>query len=60
MKYIAYEVYECPIKPTECGKYIGKTPIYEQAFNACRNAEKHGKNYHITFFHYVSSSDCLC
>lgn len=47
MEYTSYEVYECPMKPTEYGKYIGKTPIYEQALNACRNAKEHGKSYFI-------------
>ena len=45
--YIGYEVYECPKNPTEHGKYIGKTPIYEQALNACKDAKEHGKNYFI-------------
>lgn len=45
--YIRYEVYECPKSPTEHGKYIGKTPIYEQALNACNNAKDCGKSYFI-------------
>ena len=40
--YIGYEIYECPKNPTEHGKYIGKTPILEQALKACC-----GKNYFI-------------
>lgn len=45
--YIGYEVYECPKNPTEHGKYIGKTPIYEQALDACNNAKNHGESYFI-------------
>lgn len=45
--YVAYAIYECPKKPTEKGKYIGKTPIFQQAMDACENAKKEGKNYFI-------------
>ena len=45
--YIEYEIYECPKNPTEHGKYIGKTPIYEQALNVCNNAKDCKKNYFI-------------
>lgn len=30
-EYVKYEIYECPKNPTEYGKYIGSTPILEQA-----------------------------
>lgn len=46
-KYVAYAVYECPKNPAEYGKYIGKTPILEQAIKACENAKISGKNYFI-------------
>lgn len=46
-EYIGYEVYECPEKPTEYGKYVGKTPLIEQALKACENAETTGKSYFI-------------
>jgi hypothetical protein len=39
-EYVGYEVYECPANPYEYGKYIGKTPIYEQAVKA----KEEGKN----------------
>ena len=45
--YDHFEVYSCPEKPTEEGTYIGKTPMYEQAVNACKNAEAVGKSYFI-------------
>ena len=32
--YSYYEIYECPSVPTMNGKYIGATPIMEQALNA--------------------------
>lgn len=41
-----YEVYECPEKPTERGRYIGASPVYDQAAQAVErhNAEyRHGK-----------------
>lgn len=47
MEYISYEIYECPTKPTEQGKYIGKTPIYEQAINVLRIAKENGKSYFL-------------
>lgn len=47
MNYAFYEVYECPTSPTDHGKYIGKTPIYEQAINTCNKAKECGKNYFI-------------
>lgn len=46
-KYIGYAIYECPARPTEYGKYIGKTPILEQAMKACEKAKVDGKNYFI-------------
>lgn len=45
MEYVGYAVYECPNCPTENGRYIGKTPIYEQAVTACENAKIQGKSY---------------
>lgn len=46
-KYIGYAVYECPKSPTEYGKFIGKTPVLEQAVNACEKAKADGKSYFI-------------
>ena len=46
-KYKGFAIYECPEKPTEYGKYIGKTPLYEQAVTTCENAKKQGKSYFI-------------
>lgn len=36
--YAWYEVYECPSAPSDSGRYIGATPVKEQAFSA---AERH-------------------
>lgn len=43
MKYtfLRFLIYECPAMPTERGRYIGQTPIEEQAINAVEN---HNKN----------------
>lgn len=46
-EYVSYEVYECPANPYEYGKYIGKTPIYEQAVQAVQKAKEKGKNLFI-------------
>lgn len=46
-KYVSYEIYKTPDKPTEHGKYIGKTPILEQAQVAVENAKAEGKSYFI-------------
>lgn len=46
-KYVAYAVYECPKSPTEYGKFIGKTPVLEQAVEACQKAKEDGKSYFI-------------
>ena len=46
-KYVAYAIYECPASPTEYGKYIGKTPVLEQAVQACEKAKANGKSYFI-------------
>lgn len=46
-EYIFFKIYECPTNPTETGKYIGSTPILEQAFCAVRLAAEHGKSYFI-------------
>ena len=42
-EYVGYAVYEGPSVPTQHGKYVGKTPIYEQAEAACENLAKSGK-----------------
>lgn len=36
-----FEIWECPDKPTSKGKYVGASPISEQAFSAVErhNAE---------------------
>lgn len=39
---IGYELYEYPQKPTENGKYYGKTPILEQAETVVRKAKESG------------------
>lgn len=46
-KYVAYAVYECPKSPTEYGKFIGRTPVLEQAVEACEIAKASGKSYFI-------------
>lgn len=43
-KYVGYAVYECPKNPTEHGKYIGKSPILQQAMTACVRAKAVGKS----------------
>lgn len=45
--YVEFRVYECPDKPNEKGKYIGKTPILDQAVAVCIAAKAHGGNYFI-------------
>lgn len=45
--YVEFRVYECPKKPNEKGKYIGKTPYIDQAAAACMSAAAYGKNYFI-------------
>lgn len=39
---LSYEIYECPQKPTENGRYYGKTPVLEQAETVIRNAKEKG------------------
>ena len=39
---LSYEIYECPQKPTENGRYYGKTPVLEQAETAIRKAKEKG------------------
>lgn len=46
-KYCAYRLYECPKKPTECGKYVGMVQVREQAKKACEIAKQRRKNYFI-------------
>lgn len=41
--YSYYEVYEGAETPTGHGRYLGATPIYEQAEAAVRNAKTSGK-----------------
>ena len=45
--YVEFRVYECPKKPNEKGKYIGKTPYLDQAVAACTAAKAHGGNYFV-------------
>ena len=45
--YIGFAIYECPKNPTEYGKYIGKTSVFEQAVTACERAKVSGKSYFI-------------
>lgn len=42
-QYSYYEVYEGAETPTGHGRYLGATPIYEQAEAAVRNAKTSGK-----------------
>ncbi len=37
-----YELYEYPKSPTDNGRYYGKTPLYEQAVTAVREAKENG------------------
>ena len=46
-KYIKFEVWAAASTPTGRGTFIGSTPIYEQAVNACRGAKKNGKTWFI-------------
>ena len=46
-KYAYYKVYEGAKSLTENGKYIGKTPIFEQAVGAVEKAREEGKIYFI-------------
>lgn len=39
-KILYYEIYECPQKPTDNGKYYGKTPVLEQAETVIRKARE--------------------
>ena len=41
-KILYYEIYECPQKSTDNGKYYGKTPILEQAETVVRKAKESG------------------
>lgn len=41
-KILYYEIYECPQKPTDNGKYYGKTPVLEQAETVIRKAKESG------------------
>ncbi len=42
MKYVKYEIYTAPSKPTEYGKYYGSTPILEQAQTAVKHLFERG------------------
>ena len=44
-KYVGYEIYGCSKHPQKHGRYIGKTPILEQALAVCKNAKKRGESY---------------
>lgn len=46
-EFAFYEVFKCPENPQDTGRYIGKTPVLEQAVAACNNALKDGKLYFI-------------
>lgn len=45
--YVGYEIHECAQRPTDTGRYIGKTPVLAQALEVCLRAKEHGKNYFI-------------
>lgn len=44
---LEYELYEFPRSITDRGKYVGKTPLREQAESVVRNAEAEGKQIFI-------------
>ena len=46
-KVLNYEVYRGPDRPQDDGKYIGRTPIKEQALNAVKKAKEQGLVYYI-------------
>lgn len=46
-KVDSFEIYTGPEKPTEHGKYYGKTPILEQAINVVEQSFKNGKTMYI-------------
>ena len=46
-KVLYYEIYICPEKPTEYGKYYGKTPLLVQARGVVETARRGGKNLFI-------------
>lgn len=46
-EFAFYEVYQSPENPQDTGRYIGKSPILEQAIVACNNAQKEGKIYFL-------------
>ena len=33
--YVGYEIHECAQRPTDTGRYVGKTPVLAQALEAC-------------------------
>lgn len=52
-KILYYEICEYPQKPTDNGKYYGKTPVLEQAETIIRKAKESG----IMLFMKVVCSD---
>lgn len=40
---LGYEIYECPVSPTENGRYYAATPLKEQAENIVREAKGRGE-----------------
>lgn len=42
-KILSYEIYTCPQRPTDSGKYYGKTPVLEQAETVVRLAKENGQ-----------------
>lgn len=37
-----YEIYICPVSPTDNGKYYGRTPILEQAQTIVKKGKENG------------------
>lgn len=45
--YVGYEIHECAQRPTDTGRYVGRTPVLAQALEACLRAKEHGGSYFI-------------
>ena len=45
--YVGYEIHECAQRPTDTGRYVGKTPVLAQALEAYLRAKEHGGSYFI-------------
>ena len=45
--YKSFNVYECPEKPTDTGKFVCNTPLIKLAVVVVNRAEEEGKSYFI-------------